>query len=448
MFWSPSFAGWRAISTIRIGDIPMFFAIAVIFALTNDLNISTLNWHQIFNVLGVLGTTLIFLAFLMGPFTKSAQLPFSEWLMTAMTGPTTVSALLHSATMVAAGAYLFMRLSWYVEPWNHHELETVYLIVLSLGLISSLYGALVALSCRERKVLLASSTLSSLGIMFAITALSYWVGKIAIIVALWYLIVHALAKATLFLVTGHLIHATHDRFLCGDFNLAKRLKMAFAATIIATLCLSGIPPFTAYWVKSKMDELIHHTTHELGLIPLVIFIVISLIYSAFLAKFLSLNFLKGEKARLHIHKVILMPISYIIICIVLIPLILVVMNMFGKVEQSSIIIGLLVLVAYIIALMKPTYESRLGMISSDRFYLMALNDLIVPGIGWILVKLSYYFDKAVDLFSHNVIPEMFEELSKATRSIQSGLLTDYLRVVVGLIFVILLIVAGWFKWMS
>jgi NADH-quinone oxidoreductase subunit L len=245
MFWSPSFAGWRAISTIRIGDIPMFFAIAVIFALTNDLNISTLNWHQIFNVLGVLGTTLLFLAFLMGPFTKSAQLPFSEWLMTAMTGPTTVSALLHSATMVAAGAYLFMRLSWYVEPWDHHELETIYTIVLLLGLVSAFYGSLVALACRERKVLLASSTLSSLGIMFAVTSLSFWFGRIAIVLAFLYLVVHALSKATLFLVAGHLIHATHDRFHCKVRNMIP----ALIATLIATLCLSGIPP-----IYSLLDQ--------------------------------------------------------------------------------------------------------------------------------------------------------------------------------------------------
>jgi hypothetical protein len=96
-------------------------------------------------------------------------------------------------------------------------------------------------------------------------------------------------------------------------------------------------------------------------------------------------------------------------------------------------------------LIKPTYESRLGAVLGDRLYLMALNDLIVPKIGWGLAKLSYYFDKAVDLFSHYVIPEMFEELSKAVRRIQSGFLTDYLKVVIGFVFAIMLIV-GWFEW--
>ncbi|WP_457549645.1 NADH-quinone oxidoreductase subunit 5 family protein [Archaeoglobus sp.] len=447
MFWSPSFAGWRAISTIRIGDMPMFFAIAVIFALAGNLNISAIHWHHIFAKLGLVGATALMLMLLMGPFTKSAQLPFSEWLMTAMTGPTTVSALLHSATMVAAGAYLFMRLSWYIEPWHVHELETAYAFILVLGLASSLYGAVVALGCRERKVLLASSTLSSLGIMFAITALSYWVGKIAIIVAFWYLIVHALAKATLFLVAGHLIHATHDRFLCGDIDLAKRLKLAFVATIVATLCLSGIPPFTAYWVKSEMDELIHHITHEFGLAPLVTFVIIALAYSAFLAKFLSLNFLKGRRVELHLHREILMPSAYILMCATLIPLAFVVASKYGKAgaETTSIAVGLLVSIAYVVALIKPTHESRLGAVLGDRLYLMALNDLIVPKVGWFLAKLSYYFDKAIDLFSHYVMPEMFEELSKAVRRIQTGILTDYLKVVIGFVFAMMLI-AGWFEW--
>ena len=76
---------------------------------------------------------------------------------------------------------------------------------------------------------------------------------------------------------------------------------------------------------------------------------------------------------------------------------------------------------------------------------MALNDLIVPSIGNVLVFLSYYFDKAVDLFSHTVIPEMFENVSNAIRSVQRRRLTRYVEFVIGLLFTILLI-AGWFEW--
>ncbi|ADB58627.1 NADH-quinone oxidoreductase subunit 5 family protein [Archaeoglobus profundus] len=438
MFWSPSFSAWRAISTIRIGDMPMFFAIAVIFALTQNLNVSSMDWHTVFKDLGF-ASSIVLLALMMGPFTKSAQLPFSEWLMTAMTGPTTVSALLHSATMVAAGAYLFMRLSWYIEPWNIHELEFAYTLILFLGLSSSLYGALVALACRERKVLLASSTLSSLGIMFAVTSLSFWFGRIAIILAFLYLVVHALAKATLFLVAGHLIHATHNRFHC-KVNFRK-MPSAFIATLIATLCLSGIPPFTAYWVKSGMEELLHHL-EEFGYYPLALFLLTSVIYSAFLAKFLSLNFLKGREVEIYTHREILMQTSYIVMCLTLLPLIVYV---FREVSESSVIVGIILAIAYVLAILKPTYESRVGQFLSDRMYLMALNDLIVPSIGRAFIFLCYYFDKAVDLFAHTVIPEMFENVSNAIRSVQRKRLTKYVEFVIGLLFTILLI-AGWFEW--
>lgn len=434
MFWSPSYSAWRAISTIRIGDMPMFFAIAVIFALTGNLDISNLDWIKIFKNLGF-ASNILLLMFMLGPLTKSAQLPFSEWLMTAMTGPTTVSALLHSATMVAAGAYVFMRLSMYIKPWEIPVLEPIYALILILGIISAFYGAVVALGCKERKVLLASSTLSSLGLMFAITSLSFWFGEIAIELAFMYLVIHALAKATLFLVAGHLIHATHSRFHC-KVDL-KKMMPAFFATIIATLCLSGIPPFTAFWVKARMEEIIHHFD-----LPYILFILTSVAYSAFLGKFLSLNFIKGEKSHLYLHREILMPISYVLMSLTLLPLILYVRH---KVEYNSFVVGFLLILAYAIAILKPSYKSRVGEILNDRLYLMALNDLIVPAVGKIFTFLSYYIDKAVDVFSHRTIPEMFENISNVIRSFQRKSITSYIEFIVGLIFAIL-IVAGWFEW--
>jgi len=463
MFWSPSFGGWRAISTIRFGDIPMFFAIASIYALTGyyfgtpTLNISEIPWDDLFHKLGTAGTVILLIALLMGPFTKSAQLPFSEWLMTAMTGPTTVSALLHSATMVAAGTYLFMRLSWYIEPWqiHSHGLELVYSFVLFLGLISSLYGALVALGCRERKVLLASSTMSSLGLMFACSSASLWVGKISLYVAFWYLITHAFAKATLFLVTGHLIHATYDRFCCGNLKLARNMKLAFGATILATLCLSGIPPFTAYWVKSAMDEVMHNLAHDLGETPLLMLIAISVIYSAFLAKFLSLNFIKGDKPKiLHLHGERLMPIAYAIMVSMLAVLLYMMLNHAEPIaskfvekgfETTSLVVGLAVLVSYAIALVVPKLESPLGRFLGDRMYMPALNDLIVPKIGWVMITAVDYGNRAIDHLCHEAIPKFMEVCSLKVRAIQTGSLKRYVKIALGFVMVMLIVssLIGW-----
>lgn len=456
MFWSPSTGGWRAISTIRVGDMPMFFAIGALFALTHNLNISEIPWAGLEEKIGIAGIVILMVAFLMGPFTKSAQLPFSEWLMTAMTGPTTVSALLHSATMVAAGTYLFMRLSWYIQPWELHleGYEYVYAFVLFLGLISSLYGALVATSSLERKVLLAASTMSSLGLMFASAAASYWVGKIALLVAFWYLITHAFAKATLFLVAGHLIHETHDRFCGGDIEVAKKLKFAFIATVVATICLSGIPPFTAYWVKSGMDGVMHHLEHHFGYLPLVLLVLISTIYSGFLAKFLSLNFYKGKKVHLHLHGGGIMSTAYLIMVSMLFVILAVILTSHEEpfshfVEEgliaSSMTVGLIVLAAYAFGLFKPQMPSPVGQVLSDRMYMMFLNDFIVPKTGWAIAKLVDYGNRAIDFTCHQAVPQMFEIYSAGVRSVQSGSLEKYLRIVIGFVMlvVVVAVAAGW-----
>lgn len=436
-FWSPSLGAWRAISTIRLGDMPMFFAIAAIFFLAGNLNISEIHWGEMSEKVGSAGIFLILFAFLLGPFTKSAQLPFSEWLMTAMTGPTTVSALLHSATMVAAGTYVFMRLSWYIEPWNVHStgIESIYVLVLFLGLISALYGASVALGCLERKVLLAASTMSSLGLMFATASASLWIGEFAIIVAFWYLVTHAFAKATLFLVAGHLIHETHNRFCVGGKEIAKHLKLAFIATILATLCLSGIPPFTAYWVKSAMDGVMHHLEHEFGFVPLALLVLTSAIYSAFLAKFLSLNFLKGEYHVKAHGSGRLMSLAYIAM-VSMLPIILLLYIYLPDFHEfvvegflkSSLAVGGIALLTYLLALYKPSFESPVGKVLGDRLYLALLNDYVVPTLGWALAKLVDYSNRAIDFFCHKAIPNVFSLSSIGIRRIQRGNVELYLRV--------------------
>jgi len=459
-WWPPSIGGWRAISTIRVGDMPMFFAVAAIYALTGTLDISQIPWHELFHKLGTLGTLILMICFLLGPLTKSAQVPFSEWLMTAMTGPTTVSALLHSATMVAAGTYVFMRITWYIRPWELHlahaahgflGVEYIYIFMLFIGLISSLYGAFVAAGCWERKVLLAASTMSSLGLMFAATATSYWLGIIGIYVGFWYLMTHAFAKATLFLVAGHLIHVTHTRFSVGDLKLASKLKIACIITIIATLCLSGIPPLTAYWVKSAMDEVMHGVEHYLGYLPLIMLIITSTVYSGFLAKFLSMNFIKGERPHHeHIHGGGYMASAYTIMCIMLIVLLYriaaaaePVLGEFIEVgyKHSSFIIGLLVLVAYLIGLFKPTVKalSKIGTFLSDRMYMPFLNDLIVPAVGWFGAKIADYSNRGIDWFCHTGIPDFFNNISIKIRSIQTGYLRTYIKIVTGIVLVIFLI---------
>jgi len=460
MHWPPSFGGWRAISTIRFGDVPMFLAIAAIWALSPTLNISEIDWGGLFTAIGAAGTIILFLCFLMGLFTKSAQVPFCEWLMTAMTGPTTVSALLHSATMVAAGAFVFLKLTWYIEPWTLHGvpgLETIYTIVLFVGLLSGLYGALSGSGMLERKVLLAASTMSSIGLMFASTAASFWVGHFAVLVGFWYMAVHAFAKASLFLVSGHLIHATHSRFLGGGREFAKKMTPAFVVTIVATTFLVGMPPLTAYWVKSGMDFVMEELQHDFGPLPLVLLVVTSLVYSGILAKFLSLNFIKGEKPHHeHTEGGGLMKVGYILMVSVL--FVITYLFLFTAGEEHvfaefrhegqvavSIIVGSAILVAYVVGLVMPRISalSKLGTFFGDRMYLPFLNDYIVPKVGFSISDLvQNYGNRGIDgFFNTRVIPGMFGGISRVIRSIQTGHLSRYVNIVLGVVMAILVLVS-------
>lgn len=451
----------------------MFLALAAIWALSPTLNISEIEWGPLFEGIGPAGTIILLLLLLMGLFTKSAQVPFSEWLMTAMTGPTTVSALLHSATMVAAGAFVFIKLTWYIEPWTLHGvqgLEYVYLLVLFVGLLSGLYGALAGSGMLERKVLLAASTMSSIGLMFASAAASFWAGQIALLVAFWYMAVHAFAKASLFLVSGHLIHATHTRFSSGGLELGKKMVAPFVVTIVATTFLVGIPFLTAYWVKSAMDEVMKHKDlfQEVGFLPLILLVLTSVVYSGIMAKFLSLNFIKGEKPH-HEHTKGggLMKVGYSLMVAVLLLLLYFIFTReetlefvaAGELVKQGMItvpfgVGILVSLAYLVALYKPQIRAltRLGTFFNDRMYLPFVNDYITPKIGFFVSRIVQdYGNQGIDgLFNTKVMPGLFERISKGIRGIQTGYLSRYINIVLGLVMSILVmsilvmaVVGGW-----
>ena len=108
-------------------------------------------------------------------------------------------------------------------------------------------------------------------------------------------------------------------------------------------------------------------------------------------------------------------------------------------------VGTLVLVTYVIGFMKPEHESKVGQVLYDRFYMMALNDYIVPKVGWAIAWVVDIFNRAVDFFTHTFIPGLFEALSYAVRVIQNGSLERYARIVVSVVLLILVAVSmvGW-----
>jgi NADH-quinone oxidoreductase subunit L len=245
-FWfhkeSASWAANEAFIMNRIADLGMLIGIFLIywhtgtlqydgaFAAFHHLDTATLTWIGIFLFIGAMG--------------KSAQFPLHTWLADAMEGPTPVSALIHAATMVTAGVYLVIR-----SNELYSLIPDVGLFIASLGTFVALFAASMALVNRDMKRIIAYSTLSQLGYMFAAAGLgAYWV-------ALFHLMAHAFFKALLFLGAGNVMHAMHDEldpFKMG--GLKKVMKWTWIMMTLASLALAGIFPFAGFFSKDTILE--------------------------------------------------------------------------------------------------------------------------------------------------------------------------------------------------
>ena len=234
-------AGRKAFITTRIGDTGLLLGILLLAATAGELHFNQLGVIRMQWLLrdhGGLLTAVSLLMFL-GAMGKSAQIPLHVWLPDAMEGPTPVSALIHAATMVAAGVYLVAR----TFPLFTAESLAV---VLAVGLATHLLAGTVALTMTDIKRVLAYSTLSQLGLMF--TAL----GLGAMPLAMFHLVTHAWFKALLFLGAGSVIHATHQQDLAHVGGLWRRMPLTGATFLVAALALSGIFPLSGFWSKDAI----------------------------------------------------------------------------------------------------------------------------------------------------------------------------------------------------
>jgi NADH-quinone oxidoreductase subunit L len=259
----PSHAGMKAFVVTGIGDVFILGSIFVIFNYAGTLNYVELietahQWlPQIAAVPGLLAITAIF--FLLGPIAKSAQFPLHEWLPEAMAGPTSVSALIHAATMVKAGVYLVARMSpiFYLGTWVMHipEAQVYFIVIAIVGAFTCFMAASQALVSVELKKILAYSTVSQIGYMMLALGLSglaegaYVAGLTA---GIFHLTSHALFKAALFLGAGSVIHAIHTIYTFNMGGMKKYMPITFILMVIATASLAGIPPLSGFWSKDAV----------------------------------------------------------------------------------------------------------------------------------------------------------------------------------------------------
>jgi NADH-quinone oxidoreductase subunit L len=251
-FWyrknSAALAAKKAFLVNRVGDVGFALGIMAIFAVTLALGEPTLNIRRSIELLIEHGAeltipiTVIALLVFAGAMGKSAQFPLHVWLPDAMEGPTPVSALIHAATMVNAGVYLVARANGLFA-----SAPEAMVVVAAIGIFTAILAATIAMTQTDIKRVLAYSTLSQLGYMFAA------LGVGAFTAAIFHLMTHGFFKGLLFLGSGSVIHAVHEEQDMRNMGgLSNKIPITYATMLIGSIAISGIPPLAGFFSKDEI----------------------------------------------------------------------------------------------------------------------------------------------------------------------------------------------------
>lgn len=258
-------ANKKAFLVNRIGDLGFLIGIAIVYSQFHTLDLVSLfgdngvvkqavndgiTWGFSGREMPAAWLSIAGIAFFLGAMAKSAQFPFHIWLPDAMEGPTSVSSLIHAATMVAAGVFMLVRISPLFD-------DVVLMLISSVGAFTAFMSATIALTQRDIKKILAFSTISQLGFMMVAIGIGQYGA------AIFHLVTHAFFKCLLFLSAGAIIHEMHHLkevsrldFNTQDINnmggLRKFMPKTFCLTLIAALALAGLPLSTGYLSKDAI----------------------------------------------------------------------------------------------------------------------------------------------------------------------------------------------------
>src|SRR5437773_3105436 len=272
-------AAKKAFITTRIGDFGFMIGILMLWMATGSIvfaeitpRMSMLTSHPTF-------LTVVALLIFCGAVGKSAQFPLHVWLPDAMEGPTPVSALIHAATMVAAGVYMLVRVAFVIQTS-----QSALLVIAWIGTVTAVLAALIATQQNDIKRILAYSTLSQLGYMVMA------VGLASNDAAIFHLFTHAFFKALLFLAAGSVIvmlHHEQDVWKMG--GLSRRLPITFFTFFVGALALIGCPPFSGFFSKDAILALAYERNMPIfavGLLTafLTAFYVVRLLVIVFFGK--------------------------------------------------------------------------------------------------------------------------------------------------------------------
>ncbi len=254
-FWheqaGPRAAAIKAFLTTRVGDVGFAIGLAVMWATVHTFNmheVAEFDW-SLFPAAALAVSLLLFF----GAMGKSAQVPLHVWLPDAMAGPTPASALIHAATMVAAGVYLVIR----AMPIFHQASPVGLHVVMVIGVTTALLGGMLAVVQYDIKKILAYSTISQLGFMFVA------LGAGNTVAALFHLVTHAFFKSLLFLGAGVIIHATHTQDIREMGGLRRAMPWTTGVFTIGALALAGLPGLSGFFSKDEILVSVMHVEGDL-----------------------------------------------------------------------------------------------------------------------------------------------------------------------------------------
>jgi proton-translocating NADH-quinone oxidoreductase chain L len=284
-FWyekpSAAKAAVKAFWMTKLGDMGFLFGLLWLYVDTGSFD-----WTAQASVVTATAVTALLFFAVMG---KSAQFPLHIWLPDAMEGPTPVSALLHAATMVAAGVYLVVRADplFALAPMTRDAMVWV-------GAITAVFAALLALVQTDLKKVLAFSTCSQLGYM--VTAL----GAGSAFAGFFHLGTHAFFKALLFLAAGSVIHAVHTNEIAQMGGLRKKMPLTTLAFGIGALSLAGVPPFAGFFSK---DLVLHTLEGRMGWVPWTMLMASAFLTAFYMGRVLIKAFFGAPSAKAaHAHE--------------------------------------------------------------------------------------------------------------------------------------------------
>ncbi|BFH72620.1 proton-conducting transporter membrane subunit [Sulfurisphaera javensis] len=303
----PTTSGIRAMIFTRIGDVGLITALGYLLYLTtmSDYSGITTIYSGLFTTFNLLYKLpyawVILLLMFLGGLGKSAQFPLTQWLLTAMTGPTPVSALIHAATMVNLGAIL----TFFVYPYLIYPSSQTTLfmsIMVGVSMFTAIYTSTSALASNEQKLILAYSTADQISLMILSSSIGGLLASIysnssylyaGIIIGLIQMFAHGTYKASLFMNAGSVIHYTENRYVGVFKKLYTKLKSVFVLQLLAALNLASIPPLVGFWAHNLIGVLAANTP----IFPL--YVITEFLGGVYIIRYIVKAFLWGNGEEVH-----------------------------------------------------------------------------------------------------------------------------------------------------